>query len=86
VIEIPSERLSRDVLDAVIEEYILREGTDYGVQEASLESKIKQVHRQISEGDVLITFDPATENCTLLTRNQFNRYRKDLQTNERSDL
>jgi uncharacterized protein YheU (UPF0270 family) len=86
VIEIPSERLSRDILGAVIEEYILREGTDYGVQEASLESKIKQVHRQIIQGDVLITFDPVTENCTLLTRNQFNRYSKDLQTNERSDL
>lgn len=86
MIEIPSERLSRDVLGAVIEEYILREGTDYGVQEASLESKIKQVHRQIIQGDVLITFDPVTENCTLLTRNQFNRYSKDLQTNERSDL
>lgn len=86
MIEIPSERLSRDVLSAVIEEYILREGTDYGVQEASLESKIKQVHRQIIQGDVLITFDPVTENCTLLTRNQFNRYSKDLQTNEGSDL
>jgi uncharacterized protein len=86
VIEIPSERLSRDILGAVIEEYILREGTDYGVQETSLESKIKQVHRQIVQGDVLITFDPVTENCTLLTRNQFNRYSKDLQTNERSDL
>lgn len=86
MIEIPSERLSRDVLGAVIEEYILREGTDYGVQEASLESKIKQVHRQIIQGDVLISFDPVTENCTLLTRNQFNRYSKDLQTNERSDL
>jgi len=86
VIEIPSERLSRDILGAVIEEYILREGTDYGVQEASLESKIKQVHRQIIQGDVLITFDPVTENCTLLTRNQFNRYSKDLQANERSDL
>lgn len=86
MIEIPSERLSRDILGAVIEEYILREGTDYGVQEASLESKIKQVHRQIIQGDVLISFDPVTENCTLLTRNQFNRYSKDLQTNEGSDL
>jgi len=35
---------------------------------------------------VLISFDPVTENCTLLTRNQFNRYSKDLQTNEGSDL
>ncbi len=86
MIEIPSERLSRDILGAVIEEYILREGTDYGFQEASLESKIEQVHRQIVQGDVLITFDPATENCTLLTRNQFNRYRKDYQTSERSGL
>ena len=74
MIEIPVDRLSAEVLNAVIEEFILREGTDYGVQEAGMDNKIAQVHRQLTKGDVLITFDPATENCTLLTKNQFRRY------------
>jgi uncharacterized protein YheU (UPF0270 family) len=71
MIEIPLDRLSPEVLRGVIEEFILREGTDYGVQESSLDNKIAQVRRQLGRGDVLITFDPVTENCTLLTKHQF---------------
>ena len=77
MIEIPAERLSAEVLRAVIEEFILREGTDYGSYEVSLEDKIDHVQGQLSRGDVLITFDPATENCNLLTRNQFQRYQSE---------
>lgn len=77
MIEIPAERLSAEVLRAVIEEFILREGTDYGSYEVSLEDKIDHVRGQLSRGDVLITFDPATENCNLLTRNQFQRYQSE---------
>jgi uncharacterized protein YheU (UPF0270 family) len=73
MIEIPLDRLSPEVLRGVIEEFILREGTDYGVQESSLDNKIAQVRRQLGCGDVLITFDPVTENCTLLTKHQFKR-------------
>ena len=40
MIEIPPERLPEGTLVAVIEEYILREGTDYGNQEVSLDNKI----------------------------------------------
>ena len=74
MIEIPSERLPSATLNAVIEEYILREGTDYGVQEVSLQSKIQQVEGQLARGDVLITYDPATETCTLLPRYQFRQF------------
>ncbi|MDC3248758.1 YheU family protein [Porticoccaceae bacterium] len=74
MIEIPVDRLSTEILTAVIEEFILREGTDYGAQEAGMDNKIAQVRRQLARGDVLITFDPATENCTLLTRHQFNLF------------
>jgi uncharacterized protein YheU (UPF0270 family) len=74
VIEIPVERLSADVLTAIIEEFILREGTDYGAQEAGMDNKIAQVRRQLELGKVLITFDPATENCTLLTQQQYKNY------------
>ena len=74
MIEIPLDRLSPEILKAVIEEFVLREGTDYGVQEVSLQSKILQVEGQLARGDVLITYDPATETCTLLTRYQFRQF------------
>jgi|TARA_B100000780_G_scaffold14231_1_gene9553 uncharacterized protein YheU (UPF0270 family) len=85
VIEIPSERLTDDTLNAVIEEYILREGTDYGVQEISLQSKIKQVESQLARGDVLITFDQATETCTLLTRHQFRQFTEEQRSNNQCE-
>ena len=86
MIKIPLERLSAEILTAIIEEFILRDGTDYGVQEASMDSKIAQVQRQLVRGDVLITFDPLTENCTLLTKHQFQRYRDEHRVTEESDL
>lgn len=71
MIEIPYTRLNADTLSAVVEEFILREGTDYGAKEVSLNAKKAQVRKQLEKGEVLITFDPRTENCTLLTRQQF---------------
>ena len=73
VIEIPRERLNADILTAIIEEFILREGTDYGAQEVDFESKVSQVKKLLEAGDVVITYDPQTENCTLLTRQQFHQ-------------
>jgi uncharacterized protein YheU (UPF0270 family) len=73
VIEIPLERLSVELLEALMEEFILREGTDYGDCELSLAGKKSRLERQLRGGDVVITFDPTTENCTLLTRAQLRR-------------
>lgn len=73
MIEIPRERLNTEILTAIIEEFILREGTDYGAHEVDFESKVSQVKTLLDAGDVVITFDPNTENCTLLTRQQFRR-------------
>lgn len=66
---IPHEQLSDDALRGLMEEFITREGTDYG-WETSLERKVEQVKAQIQRGDVVIVFDPATESVSLLTRQQ----------------
>ena len=58
-------QLSEDALLGVIEEYITREGTDYGLQELSLEQKVAQVKRQLSSGRAVIIFDPVTESCSI---------------------
>ncbi len=67
-IEIPPGQLSPDVLQAVIEEFITREGTDYGMEEYSLEQKVIEIKNQLHSGKVFIAFDPMTESCTLLLR------------------
>ncbi len=63
-------QLSEDALLGVIEEYITREGTDYGLQELSLEQKVAQVKRQLSSGISVIIFDPVTESCSIHPKDQ----------------
>ena len=69
---IPYDQLSADTLDALLEEFITREGTDYGVVEVALDVKVNQLMRQIKKGEVLIVFDAASESTTLMTRQDFN--------------
>jgi len=45
---IPFEELAVETLTAIIEEFISREGTDYGVHEISLEKKVQQVMNNYS--------------------------------------
>ena len=40
---IPAEQLSADALQGLIEEFITREGTDYGEVEWSLDQKVAQL-------------------------------------------
>lgn len=62
-LELPAAQLSEDALLGIIEEYITREGTDYGLQDFSLEQKVIQVRQQLSSGRAVILFDPVTESC-----------------------
>ena len=52
-------------MTAIIEEYISREGTDYGAQEYSLEQKVGQVRRQLESGDIVLNYDPENQSCNL---------------------
>ena len=67
-IEIPPDQLSPEILQALIEEFINREGTDYGLEELSLEQKVEQVKAQLQQGGAVIAFDQVTESCTLMLR------------------
>ncbi|MCD4676308.1 MAG: YheU family protein [Desulfobacula sp.] len=65
-IKIPYNQLSPEALQGVIEEFVTRDGTDYGETEASLETKISQVLGQLKSGKAVIVFDQKTETCTIL--------------------
>ncbi len=74
-LEIPAEALSDDALRGVIDNFIQREGTDYGAAEISYDSKVNQVHRQIAQGLVKIVFDPNIESVSLMTTIEWKKFR-----------
>jgi uncharacterized protein YheU (UPF0270 family) len=65
-IRVAPDDLEPDTLRAVIESFVLREGTDYGLHETALEVKVDQVLTQLQRGEAHITFDPATESINLV--------------------
>jgi len=67
-IEVPPESLPRDVLRALVEEFVTRDGTDYGAVETSLEAKVADVLRQLDRGEASIVFDPESESTTIVVR------------------
>jgi len=66
---IPYDQLSPEALTGVIEEFVTRDGTDYGEREVSLEEKTARVKRQLGTGKAVIVFDTELETCTILPAN-----------------
>lgn len=60
MVKVPTRSLSAEALRGVVEAFVLREGTDYGHRDFSLEEKCAAVERQIAAGEAHIWFDPET--------------------------
>lgn len=54
---IPHASLSPAALQGVLEAFVLREGTDYGMHEYTLEQKVEHVRQQLERGDAEVVFD-----------------------------
>ncbi|AUJ83348.1 YheU family protein [Enterobacter cloacae complex sp. 2024EL-00215] len=68
---IPWQDLSPETLDNLIESFVLREGTDYGEHERSLEQKVSDVKRQLKSGDVVLVWSELHETVNIMPRNAF---------------
>ena len=62
---VPYAELSPEALRGVVESFVLREGTDYGTYEYSLEQKVAHVMRQLERGEARILFDPVTSSVQI---------------------
>jgi uncharacterized protein len=62
---IPHHMLSPEALRGVIEAFVTREGTDYGVQDVPLATKVLQVQHQLDAGTAVLVYDEDTESCTI---------------------
>ncbi|HEY6643313.1 YheU family protein [Povalibacter sp.] len=63
---IPHAELSGDALRSVIESFVLREGTEYGSRDYSLDEKVAHVMRQLERGEARIEFDPVIESVDIV--------------------
>ena len=63
--------LETETLYALVESFILREGTDYGDAEVSLTDKTEQIIGQIYSGKILIVYSELHETCDLVPSSQF---------------
>ena len=67
-VDLDPDELSPGALRGIVEEYVTREGTDYGQGTWSLEEKVAQVFRQLQNGDARIVFDLELESASIVTR------------------
>lgn len=63
---VPYQELSPEALRGVIESFVLREGTEYGAHDFTLEEKLAHVHRQLERREAQIVFDPNTESIDII--------------------
>ncbi len=67
---IPHQQLSPDALYALVDDFVSRDGTDYGEVEISQQRKIEQVIRQINSGKAFILYSELHESCTVISKQE----------------
>lgn len=68
---IPLDTLPKETLSAIIENFVLREGTEYGSEDVALSDKIQQVEQQLKQGSALLVYSELHETVNILPANQF---------------
>ena len=63
--KIPIDKLEKDLLVSIVEEFVLRDGTDYGAAEIEFDNKVDEVLRKLRTEEYFISFDAVTESCTI---------------------
>ena len=71
--ELSPDQLSPQALRGLVEEFVTRDGTDYGAVERSAEDKIARVEAQLASGEVRIVFDPETESANIVLARDLGR-------------
>ena len=64
-VEVPHRELTAEGLRGLVEAFVNREGTDYGLRERSLDEKVADVLRQLERGEACILFDPQSKSVNI---------------------
>lgn len=66
VLIIPPAQLSQETLENLVQEFVTRDGTDYGVEEVAVTTKVQQVIKQLQCGQAVIVYDSQSDTCTIV--------------------
>ena len=69
---VPWKDLPPDTLTNLIEEFVTRDGTDYGDQEIPTSTKVEQVRNQLKKREAFVVFDEVTESVSVMGKEQAN--------------
>lgn len=67
--DIPYQAINADTLHNMVEEFVTRDGTDYGEQELTLEAKVTQVLACLKTGKAVVQYDESLEICEIVMVN-----------------
>jgi len=62
---VPWQDIPADTLENLIEEFVSRDGTDYGEREIPLSTRVDQVRSLLNKRKAVIWFDEATETISI---------------------
>ncbi len=65
---IPFQELSTEALQALMEDFVTRDGTDYGQIEMSMQEKSEYLLTRLKRGDLLISYNAELQSCGLVTK------------------
>lgn len=68
---IPWQDIQPDTLQNIIESFVLREGTDYGLQEKTLAEKVDDVIVQLKQGEVVLVWSELHETINIMPKSHF---------------
>lgn len=68
---IPIAEINPDTLEAIIKEFVLTEGTEYGLEDVSLTDKIAQVKIQLQTGTAYLVYSELHESVNIVPAEQF---------------
>ncbi len=63
---VPHQQLTQEALRGLVESFVLREGTDYGVRETSLDDKVAQVLGQLQRREAYVVYEPASDTVSIV--------------------
>lgn len=66
---IPIQQLPSDTLRNMIEEFVTRDGTDYGDVEVGIEQRVEQVKARLLSGEAVVLFSQSTGQCNIVASN-----------------
>jgi uncharacterized protein YheU (UPF0270 family) len=65
---IPIDSIDEETLQNLVESFVLREGTDYGEVEISLQEKVAQIIEQLRAGDIVVEYSEEHESVNIIPK------------------